>query len=272
MHVQVDGVAKNNTPFAMYHPSHLHHPQAPLPVIQMPIVQEQAPKSQAKKAVGKREIQRRAEACVQKAVAASTPQQPTSMPIRSPSVSNITTPSLFQRQPADKVEQPSGLTPSASLGAQLHTTSVSFDSIPGTATASVNNDQSHDTDHDNDADQDNDDNEGEGDGEGEGDVEHAAVNDVDDDADDESELSELDESEVQEMEQAVQEHERRSASFATVKPLFPGLYASRASAERASTSMAFGSPAGQSVFARGEGHAGEGDKMDVDGEKEGAKR
>ena len=98
------------------------------------------------------------------------------------------------------------------------------------------------------------------------------MHDVDDDADDESELSELDESEVQEMEQAVQEHERRSASFATVKPLFPGLYASRASAERASTSMAFGSPAGQSVFARGEANAGEGDKMDVDGEREGAKR
>ncbi|KAF2997566.1 Histone transcription regulator 3 [Curvularia kusanoi] len=269
MHVQVDGASGSiNTPFSMYHPSQLHHPQPPPPVPQPPTVQEQAPKPRAK-AVGKREIQRRAEACVQKAAAASTPQQPTSMPIRSPSVANITIPALFQRQSTDNVDQPSTLTPSGGIGT---TTAISFDSIPGTAAASVNNDNSHDTDHDHDADQDGDDNEGEGEGEGEGDTEHAVANDNDDDADDESELSELDESEVQEMEQAVQENARRSASFATVKPLFPGLFAGRASADRASTSTPFGLAAGQPVLARVIDNGGDDDKMDVDGEKEGAKR
>lgn len=52
---------------------------------------------------------------------------------------------------------------------------------------------------------------------------------VHDDADDESELSELDEEEVQEIGQEVEE--RRSASIATIKPLFPNLLANRASAE-----------------------------------------
>ncbi|KAF2633972.1 transcriptional corepressor of histone-like protein genes [Macroventuria anomochaeta] len=269
--VQVDGTTEgHNTPFAIYHSSQLH-PQHPPPLPQAPSQPEQPAKPRAK-AVGKREIQRRAEACVQKSAVASTPQQTTSMPIRSPPVSNATIPSLFQRQSTDKPDQSASLTPGAGLGASLLATSASFDSAPGTATASVNNDHSHDTDHDMDNDQDNDENEGDG----EGDTEHAAPHDNDDDdADDESELSELDESEVQEIGQEVQEHDRRSASFATVKPMFPGLFAGRASAERVESSVPFGMApaAGQAVLARGEEVGeGPGEKMDVDSKKKGRKQ
>ena len=272
MQVQVDGPAEGqNTPFSMYHPSQLH-PQQPPPLPQALSLPEQPSKPRAK-AIGKREIQRRAEACVQKAAVVSTPQQTASIPIRSPPVINATIPSLFQRQSADKPEQPSSLTHGAGLGASLLATSASFDSASGIATASVNNDHSHDdhdndNDNDNDNDQDNDENEGEG----EGDTEHNAANDNDHDADDESELSELDESEVQEIGQEVQEHERRSASFATVKPMFPGLFAGRASAERAGSSIPFGLTAGtaaaaaQAVSARVE--EGVKGKMNVDGEKQ----
>lgn len=274
MTVQVDGTADgHNTPFAMYHPSQLLQQQPPsLP--QAPTVPEQVPKPRSK-AVGKREIQRRAEACVQKTAVASTPQRSTSMPIRSPPVANATIPSLFHRESTDRPDQPASLTLGAGLGTSLLATSASFDSTPGTATASVNNDNAHDTDHehDNDADQDKDDHEGEA--EGEGDTEHAAANDNDDDAD-ESELSELDESEVQEIAQEVREHERRSASFATVKPMFPGLFAGRASAPVADRGMGapppFGLAAGAApaVLARsGEVVEGPG-KMDVD-RKEGEK-
>ncbi|KAL1607138.1 Histone transcription regulator 3 [Nothophoma quercina] len=277
MQVQVDGSAEgHNTPFAMFHPSQLQ-PQQPLQLPQAPTQPEQPAKPRAK-AVGKREIQRRAEACVQKLAVVSTPQQTTtSMPIRSPPVANATIPSLFQRQSADKLEQPSTLTPSASLGASLLATSASFDSAPGTATASVNDDHAHDSDHDNDADQDNDENEGEGDGDGEGDTEHPTLHNEDnDDADDESELSELDESEVQEIAQEVQEHERRSASFATVKPMFPGLFAGRASAERASSVGGFGGVAMQASMGLARsgddaGVPGKGERMDVD-KKEGGKQ
>lgn len=275
MQGQVDGSAENhNTPFAMYHPSQLHS-QHPPPMAQAPAVPEPAPKPRPK-AVGKREIGRRAEACVQKAAVASTPQQSTSMPIRSPPVSNATIPSLFQRQSDEKPGQSLNLTPGIGLGGSALPAAVSFDSIPGTAAASVNNDHMLDTDHENDVDQDND--EHEGDGDGEGDTEHVALNDNDDDADDESELSELDESEVQEMGQAVQEHERRSASFATVKPLFPGLFAGRASADRAGSSVPFGSAVSaapvptQVVSAKAGSNNDTEDKMDVDGEKEDAKR
>jgi tetratricopeptide (TPR) repeat protein len=279
MTVQVDGTADgHNTPFAMYHPSQLQQHPPSLP--QASTIPEQAPKPRAK-AVGKREIQRRAEACVQKTAVASTPQQSTSMPIRSPSVTSATIPLLFQRQSTDRPDQPASLTPGASLGTSLLATSASFDSAPGTATASVNNDHAHDTDHehDDDADQDHDDHEGEG--EGEGDIEHAGANDNDDDADDESELSELDESEVQEIAQEVREHERRSASFATVKPMFPGLFAGRASVDRGNVGMGvgvgppppppFGMAAGAApaVLASSEEVAeGPGDKMAVD-KKEG---
>ncbi|KAJ4982810.1 Histone transcription regulator 3-like protein [Stagonosporopsis vannaccii] len=262
MQVQVDGTTESHgTPFAMYHPSQLH-PQPPPPLPQAPTVTEQVPKPRAK-AVGKREVQRRAEACVQKTAVASTPQQPTSMPIRSPPVANATIPSLFQRQ-IDKPDQPSSLTPGTGLGSSLLTTSASFDSIPGTATASVNNDLAHDTDND----PDNDDHEGDG----EADTAHHTANENNSDADDESELSELDESEVQEIGQAVQEHERRSASFATVKPMFPGLFAGRASAERASSANAPFGLAGQvgagaaataTATATGEQPQG-GAKMDLD--------
>ncbi|KAJ4382473.1 Histone transcription regulator 3 [Didymella sp. IMI 355093] len=267
--VQVDGTADNhNTPFAMYHPSQLQQQPPSLP--QAPTIPEQAPKPRAK-AVGKREIQRRAEACVQKTAVASTPQQSTSMPIRSPSVSTVTIPSLFQRQSTDRPDQTGALNPTAGLGASLLATSASFDSVPGTATASVDNDHAHDSDneHDNDADQDNDEH---GDGEGEGDTEHAAANDNDDDADDESELSELDESEVQEIAQEVQEHERRSASFATVKPMFPGLFAGRASAERGSAIFGMNTASAPPVvLARSEEGGGVGDEMDVD-QKNGGKQ
>lgn len=269
MTVQVDGTADgHNTPFAMYHPSQLLQQPPPLP--QAATIPEQAPKPRAK-AVGKREIQRRAEACAQRTAVASTPQTSTSMPIRSPPVANATIPSLFQRQSTDRPDQNASLTPGASLSNSLLATSASFDSAPGTATASVNNDNAHDTDHehDNDADQDNDDHEGEG--EGEGDTEHAAQNDNDDDADDESELSELDESEVQEIAQEVREHERRSASFATVKPMFPGLFTGRVSAPAVDRGMGapppFGMAAGAApaVLARNvEVVEGPGDKMDVD--------
>ncbi|KAF3050230.1 Histone transcription regulator 3 [Didymella keratinophila] len=223
MTVQVDGTADgHNTPFAMYHPSQLQQQPPSLP--QAPTIPEQAPKPRAK-AVGKREIQRRAEACVQKTVVASTPQSSTSMPIRSPPVVNATIPSLFQRQSADRPDQPASLTPGTGLSNSLLTTSASFDSAP----------------------------------------------------DDESELSELDESEVQEIAQEVREHERRSASFATVKPMFPGLFAGRASAPAGpgiGVPAPFGMAAGAApaVLARSqEAVEGPGDKMDVDnkmGEKQ----
>ncbi|KAF3042437.1 Histone transcription regulator 3 [Didymella heteroderae] len=264
MTIQVDGTADgHHTPFAMYHPNQLQQQPPSLP--QALTIPEQAPKPRAK-AVGKREIQRRAEACVQKTAVASTPQQSTSMPIRSPSVANATIPSPFQRQSTDRPDQSASLTPGTGLGAALVTTSASFDSTPGTATASVNIDHAHDTDHeldvdvDVDADQDHDDHEGEG--EGEGDTEHVAANDNDDDADDESELSELDESEVQEIAQEVREHERRSASFATIKPMFPGLFAGRGSAPPAAAfGMQMQPPA---VLARSEEVVEGPEKMDVD--------
>ncbi|KAF1932547.1 uncharacterized protein M421DRAFT_243911 [Didymella exigua CBS 183.55] len=257
MTVQVDGTADgHNTPFTMFHPSQLH-PQQPPSLPQAATVPEQVPKPRAK-AVGKREIQRRAEACVQKTATASTPQQSTSMPIRSPPVANGTIPLLFQRQSTDRPDQPAPLHASAGLGASLLATSAFFDSAPGTATASVNNDHAHDTEHehehDNEADQDADENEhehehdGEGDGEGDGeaegeaDTDHALQNpnDAADDADDESELSELDESEVQEIAHEVQQHERRSAGFAALKPMFPGLFAGRAGVERGAAGMSVG--------------------------------
>jgi hypothetical protein len=270
MQVQVDGTAEgHNAPFAMFHPNQLQ-PQHPPQLPQAPSQPEQPVKPRAK-AVGKREIQRRAEACVQKLAVISTPQQTTtSMPIRSPPVANATIPSLFQRQSADKSEQPSTLTPGAGLASSLLATSTSFDSAPGTGTASVDNDHLHDTDLDanNDEDNDNDDQEGDN----EGDTEHVATNDNDDDADDESELSELDESEVQEIAQEVQEHERRSASFATVKPMFPGLFAGRASAERAASVGGFTVQAPM-VLARGEEEVeAPEEKMDVDEEKQGGKQ
>lgn len=239
MQVQVDGTADGrNAPFAMYQPNQLHAQQPPsLP--QAPLQPEQPPKPRAK-AVGKREIQRRAEACVQKLAVVSTPQQPSSMPIRSPPVANTAL------QSSDKPDQQTGLAPGGSLVSSLLATPASFDSAPGTATASVNNDN------------DNDDQEGDG----EGDTEHNAAHDNDDDADDESELSELDESEVQEIGQEVQEHERRSASFATVKPMFPGLFAGRASADRGSAPFGMAASAGDTA-AR--------DKMDGDGAKTGSR-
>lgn len=272
MTVQVDGTAESHaTPFAMYHPNQLN-PHQPAPLPQVPTVPEQAPKPRAK-AVGKREIQRRAEACVQKATVASTPQPPTSIPIRSPPVSNATIPSFFQRQ-ADQPDQSAIKTSSAGLNASLLATSASFDSAPGTATASVNNDQAHspsNSQYHTPEEHDIDDHEGAADGDGDGDTAHHTANENNSDADDESELSELDESEVQEIGQAVQEHERRSASFATVKPMFPGLFAGRASAPP------FGLAGGTApavvdgkVGGEGEG-GGETEKMDVD-TKEGMKR
>lgn len=248
MQTQVDGTTESHsTPFAMYHPGQLHQPQ-PLPLPQAPTVAEQVPKPRAK-AVGKREVQRRAEACVQKTAIASTPQQPTSIPIRSPPASNATISSLFQRQ-ADKADQSSSLAPGTALGPSLLATSASFDSVPGTATASVNNDTAHDSDSDHDHDRDNPEHDPDND-DAEPETAFHTANEHDDnsdDADDESELSELDESEVQEIGHAVQLHDRRSASFATVKPMFPGLFAGRGSAERASSA---GSPQPQPPFGLG---------------------
>ncbi|KAJ4342559.1 Histone transcription regulator 3 [Ascochyta clinopodiicola] len=261
MQVQVDGTAEGrSTPFTMYHPNQLHPPPPFLP--QAPSQPEQPAKSRAK-AVGKREIQRRAEACVQKLAVVSTPQPATSMPIRSPLVTNATIPSLFSRQPTDKPDQQTSLALGAGLSTSLLQASTSFSSAPGTGTTSVNNDHAHDTDADLDPDQDNEQENDEQDGDGEGDTELNARHDNDDDdADDESELSELDESEVQEIGQEVQEHERRSASFATVKPMFPGLFAGRASAERGAQTGGF--TIQTPMLARGEEGGAEAEGMDVD--------
>ena len=261
MQVQVDGTDEGrNAPFTIYHPSQLHTQQPPT-LLQAHTQSEQPAKPRAK-AVGKREIQRRAEACVQRPTVVSTPQQTTSIPIRSPPVANSAIPSLFSRQSGDRSDQHVGLAPVTGLGTSLLAMSASFDSAPGTATASVNNDHSHDNDNDNDND--------EQEGENEGDTEHIVADDNDDDADDESELSELDESEVQEIGQEVQEHQRRSASFVTVRPMFPGLYTGRASAERASSSVPFGftPESAQTVLASGkESVTVPGERMEIDGEK-----
>ncbi|KAF9697010.1 hypothetical protein EKO04_004585 [Ascochyta lentis] len=265
MQLQVDGTSEgHNTPFTMYHPNQLH-PQQPPSLPQAPSQPEQPAKSRAK-AVGKREVQRRAEACVQKPATVSTPQPATSMPIRSPPVTSATIPSLFSRQSTDKPDQQTNLAPNAGLSTSLQA-STSFGSAPGTGNTSVNNDHAHDTDQDHDHDQDNDQDNDEHEGDGEGDTEHNAPHDNDDDADDESELSELDESEVQEIGQEVQEHERRSASFATVKPMFPGLFAGRASAERGPTG-GFTIQTPRALEGVAEAPA---EKMDIDSSKGGAK-
>ncbi|KAH6616265.1 hypothetical protein C7974DRAFT_427281 [Boeremia exigua] len=227
---QVDGTTEHKLPFAMFHPNQL---QPPPP--QAPTAPEPVPRARAK-AVGKREIQRRAEACVQKTAVASTPQQPTSMPIRSPSVTSATIPALFQRS-QDKSDHPSTLTSSSGLAASLLAASTSFESAPGTAAASVSGEHAadtdmddgegegeHDRDHDHDADNEDHDADNEGEGEGEGETEADADIDPephadpsphrtthDSDADDESELSELDDEVVQQIAHQVQSQQLRQS-------------------------------------------------------------
>ncbi|RYN36162.1 Histone transcription regulator 3 [Alternaria tenuissima] len=196
MQVQVDGAAdgSSGTPFSMYHPNQLQ-PQHPPSAPQMPPQPEQVPKPRAK-AVGRREIARRAEACVQKI--ASTPAQPTSMPIRSPAPGDTTIPSIVgQAASPETAAQPA---PGPSTSAE-HLQPTFDKSGTDTAAASINNDE----------------------------PERSAPASIHDDADDESELSELDEDEVEEIHQEVQnDNLRRSVSIAG-KPLFPNLAASRAS-------------------------------------------
>ncbi|KAH7088445.1 hypothetical protein FB567DRAFT_524401 [Paraphoma chrysanthemicola] len=200
MQVQVDGVgeAPNTLPFAVYHPGQLVPPMHQPP-------QPEMPAKPRPKAVGRREISRRAEACVQKPVVATTPQA-TAMPIRSPPVLNATIPSFFTRTTSpEKTAQPPQ---AANTNDQLQ---PSFDkSGTATAAASVSND-SHDPEPD-------------------AEPEPSAPASVHDDADDESELSELDEEEVQEIEQEIRAPSR-SMSIAAAKPLFPNL-ASRKSMDK----------------------------------------
>ncbi|CBX91085.1 hypothetical protein IAQ61_002548 [Plenodomus lingam] len=177
MQVQVDGQHDPNTTPYLYQSSTLQSqapPQAAPPA--------DFPLKTRTKAIGRREIARRAEACVQKAAAAST-SLPTSIPIRSPPVLHATLSSLTSRPASPEKTENTQTAPA--LNEQLR---VTFDndpdhthsnhSGPATAAASVINDE----------------------------VQPSAPGSVHDDADDESELSELDEEEVQEIEQQVGHH------------------------------------------------------------------
>ena len=192
MQVQVDGAAESSAstsaPFGLYHPNQLQ-PQHPPPQPQLP-PQVEPPRPRAK-AVGRREVARRAEACVQKPAGAAAAQS-TAIPIRSPPVLTATLAS--HNGSASSPEKSGQPTPPSISNDHLQ---PPFDkSGTATADASVSNAT----------------------------PERSAPPSVHDDADDESELSELDEDEVQEIEQEVENDAlRRSASLATIKPLFPNL-------------------------------------------------
>ncbi|KAL6711142.1 Histone transcription regulator 3 [Coniothyrium glycines] len=202
MQVQVDGAteAHGNTPFSMYHPNQLQL-QHPTSVVPTPTPTEQPAKPRAK-TVGRREVGRRAEACLQKISVPSV--QTTSIPIRSPPTLNATLASLDVRTSSPE----KSVHPMQDPGNPSEHLQVPFDrSGPATAAPSVADDE----------------------------PERSVPGSFHDDADDESELSELDEEEVQEIEQEVENDAlRRSASIATIKPLFPKLMANRQNSEQKS--------------------------------------